>query len=125
MCDQRYRRAKEVVEAAEQDAKAFGDIVETMDATNNVNGAYTELRRRRDKMPARHAVLKKMAHRDPNKEIQRAITSLDGLVIGIERIDITNLDPALVDGWIAELKGHASSINRFIRSIHHEFSHQA
>ena len=125
MCDQRYRRAKEVVEAAEQDAKAFGDIVETMDATNNVNGAYTELRRRRDKMPARHPVLKKMAHRDPNKEIQRAITSLDGLVIGIERIDITNLDPALVDGWIAELKGHASSINRFIRSIHHEFSHQA
>lgn len=125
MCDQRYRRAKEVVEAAEQDAKAFGDIVETMDATNNVNGAYTELRRRRDKMPARHAVLKKMAHRDPNKEIQRAITSLDGLVIGIERIDITNLDPALVDGWIAELKGHASSINRFIRSINHEFSHQA
>lgn len=125
MCDQRYRRAKEVVEAAEQDAKAFGDIVETMDATNNVNGAYTELRRRRDKAPARHAVLKKMAHRDPNKEIQRAITSLDGLVIGIERIDIINLDPALVDGWIAELKGHASSINRFIRSINHEFSHQA
>jgi len=125
MCDQRYRRAKEVIEAAEQDAGKFGDIVETMDATNNVNGAFTELRRRRDKMPARHAVLKKMAHRDPNKEIQRAITSLDGLVIGIERIDITNLDPALVDGWIAELKGHASSINRFIRSINHEFSHQA
>ena len=125
MCPQRYRRAKEVVEAAEKDAEKFGDIVETMDATNNVNGAYTELRRRRDKMPARHAVLKKMAHRDPNKEIQRAITSLDGLVIGIERIDITNLDPALVDGWIAELKGHASSINRFIRSINHEFSHQA
>jgi hypothetical protein len=125
MCPQRYGQAKEIVEAAEKDAEKFGDIVETMDATNNVNGAYTELRRRRDKMPARHAVLKKMAHRDPNKEIQRAITSLDGLVIGIERIDITNLDPALVDGWIAELKGHASSINRFIRSIHHEFSHQA
>jgi len=123
MCEQRYRQAKEVIEAAEQDAKEFGDIVETMDATNNVRGAYTELRRRRDKMPARHAVLKKMAHRDPNKEIQRAITSLDGLVIGIERIDITNLDPDLVDGWIAELNGHTSSINRFIRSIHHEFSH--
>lgn len=125
MCPQRYGQAKEVVEAAEQDAEKFGDIVETMDSTGNVKGAYTELRRRRDKMPARHAVLKKMAHRDPNKEIQRAITSLDGLVIGIERIDITNLDPAFVDGWIAELKGHASSINRFIRSIHHEFSHQA
>lgn len=125
MCPQRYGQAKEVVEAAEQDAEKFGDIVETMDSTGNVKGAYTELRRRRDKMPARHAVLKKMAHRDPNKEIQRAITSLDGLVIGIGRIDITNLDPALVDGWIAELKGHASSINRFIRSIHHEFSHQA
>lgn len=42
MCDQRYRQAKEVVEAAEADAANFGDIVETMDATNNVRGADQE-----------------------------------------------------------------------------------
>lgn len=118
-----YYRARAVVEAAEQNAEQFGDIVEKMDATGNVAGAHAELKRRKANQPSRHAVLRKMPHRDPNKEIQRAITSLDGLVIGIERIDITNLDPALVDGWIAELKGHTSSINRFIRSIHHEFSH--
>ncbi len=120
-----YFRARAVVEAAEQNAEQFGDIVETMDATGNVSGAHAELKRRKANQPSRHAVLRKMPHRDPNKEIQRAITSLDGLVIGIERIDITNLDPALVDGWISELKGHASSINRFIRSIHHEFNRQA
>lgn len=32
MCDQRFRQAKEVVEAAEQESEKFGDIVETMDA---------------------------------------------------------------------------------------------
>ena len=40
-------------------------------------------------------------------------------------VERNDLDPALVDGWISELKGHASSINRFIRSIHHEFNRQA
>ena len=39
MADQRYRQAKEVVEAAEQDAAQFGDIAETMDTTGNVMSA--------------------------------------------------------------------------------------
>ena len=61
MCEQRYRQAKEVVEAAEREAEKFGDIVEAMDATGNVRAAHTELRRRRDNLPARHAVLKNLS----------------------------------------------------------------
>lgn len=117
MCRQRYEQAKEVVEAAEQEAEKFGDIVETMDATGNVRSAHTELRRRRDKQPVRHAVLHHMKHRDPNQEIERAITSLSGLVIGIERIDVAGLDSARVEGWATELKRQVGVINRFLRSL--------
>jgi ParB-like chromosome segregation protein Spo0J len=113
----RYEQAKEVVEAAEQEAEKFGDIVETMDATGNVRAAHTELRRRRDNQPVRHAVLRHMRHRDPNQEIERAITSLSGLALGIERIDVDGLDSNRVDGWAAELKRQVATINRFIRSL--------
>lgn len=117
MCEQRYRQAKEVVEAAEQEAEKFGDIVEAMDATGNVRAAHTELRRRRDKQPGRHAVLHHMKHRDPNQEIERAITSLSGLAMGIERIDVAGLDAARVEGWATELKRQVSVINRFLKSL--------
>lgn len=117
MCDQRYRQAKEVVEAAEQEAEKFGDIVEAMDATGNVRAAHTELRRRRDHEPVRHAVLRNMKHRDPNQEIERAITSLSGLAIGIERIDVAGLDAARVEGWATELKRQVGVINRFLRIL--------
>ena len=117
MCRQRYERAREVVEAAEQEAEKFGDIVEAMDATGNVNAAHTELRRRRDKLPARHAVLKKMRIRDPNQEIERAITSLSGFVMGLERIDVSGLDVDRLDQWAAEIRKQITSINRFLRSM--------
>lgn len=122
MCEERFSKAKQVVEAAEQDAAQFGDIVETMDSTNNVYGAHAELQRRRNNSAARHPILRKMHHRDPNREIERAITSLTGMAMGIEQIDATGLDPVRLVGWVAELKGQVSVINRFIRSISHECS---
>lgn len=42
-----FKQAKEVVEAAEQEAEKFGDLVETMDATGNVRAAHIELGIRR------------------------------------------------------------------------------
>jgi len=122
---QRYEQAKEVVEAGEQEVEKFGDIVEMMDATGNVMSAHTELRRRRDKHPVRHAVLRNMRHRNPNAEIERAITSLTGLAIGVERIDVAGLDADRVDGWAADFKRQVAVINRFIRSISHEDRKQA
>jgi hypothetical protein len=122
MCRQRYEQAKEVVEAAEQEAAKFSDIVETMDATGNVRAAHTELRRRRENLPIRHAVLRNMKHRNPNQEIERAITSLSGLAMGIERIDVAGLDASRVEGWAAELKRQITTINRFLRSMTHECS---
>lgn len=115
MCRQRYDKAKEVVEAAEADAAQFGDIVETMDATGNVAGAHNELRRRRDKQPIRHAVLRHLRHRDANREIERAITALGGIAMGFEQIDAAGLDPDRVDHWIAEIKRQLSTINGFLR----------
>lgn len=116
MGKEKYERAKEVVEAAEADPQ-YADIVETMDTTGNVAGAHQELQRRRDKAPVRHAVHRRMHHRDPNREIERAITSLEGLAMGIEQIDIAGLDATRTAQWSADLKRSASVINRFARSI--------
>jgi len=113
----RYEKAKKVVEAAERETDRFGDIVERMDATGNVEGAAKELRARLENRPIRHAVLRNMKHRDPNSEIERAITLLAGLTIGIGRINTQGLDASRAKDWAAELKGHVSIINRFIRSL--------
>lgn len=117
---QRYEQAKAVVEAAEQEAEKFGDLVETMDVTGNVRAAHTELQRRRDNLPARHPVLRNMRHRDPNQEIERAITALAGLSIGIDRINTDGLDAERIPGWEAEIKRHVGTLNRFIRRLNHE-----
>ena len=71
---------------------------------------------------ARHAVLRNMKHRDPNLEVERAITSLSGLAMGIERIDVAGLDADRVEAWATELKRQVTVINRFIRSMSHDFS---
>lgn len=124
MADKRYRQAKEVVEAAEQDSGQFGDLVEKMDATGSVLAAHTELRRRRDAAPVRHAVFRRMRHRDQNKEVDQAIVMLNGLVIGLQRIDIEELEASRVGEWSADLKRLLSAINTFYRRLCNERSKQ-
>lgn len=46
MSGRTYEKAREVVEAAEQDPDAYGDLQERMDRTGSVHPAYKELRRR-------------------------------------------------------------------------------
>lgn len=117
-----YAQAKEVVEAAEQAPEQFGDLLERMDATRNISAAHKELRSRRNGEPGRHAVLHKMRHRDANKEIERAITTLEGLAFGVERIDVASLDPGRATTWAKEIKRHLAVINRLVRSLSHECS---
>lgn len=117
MCRQRYDKAKEVVEAAEQSVESFGDIVEQMDATGNVYGAHKELRRRRDKAPERHPLLKNMRHSRPDEEINRAITMLDGVCTAFAHINVQHLNGSKAEQWASDLKRIAAAINKFSRSI--------
>jgi N6-adenosine-specific RNA methylase IME4 len=52
-----YAKAREVVEAAEADPQAFGDLPRLMDETGRVDRAYRELRRRRHGATLLHAPL--------------------------------------------------------------------
>ena len=72
---------------------------------------------RRDKTSARHPALSHMRHRDPNREIERAICSLSGLAMGFDRIDVTRLDANRVEVWITEIKSQIAVLNRFLRSV--------
>jgi hypothetical protein len=47
MSGRSYDKAEAVVDAAEADPEKFGDLVEQMDETGKVDGAYKELQRRR------------------------------------------------------------------------------
>ena len=51
MCGHTYYAAKKVVEAAEADPAAFGDLAEQMDRTGQVHGAYNTLRERKAAPP--------------------------------------------------------------------------
>lgn len=48
-------RAKQVVEAAQAEPVVFADLAERMDSTGNVNGAYKELKRRREELEVMQA----------------------------------------------------------------------
>jgi hypothetical protein len=43
-----YRKAKEVVEAAEREPEKYGDLPPKMDATGKVDGAFQEMKKRRE-----------------------------------------------------------------------------
>jgi len=46
--DRTFRQAKEIVEAAETEPEKYGELVEQMDRTGKVGGAYRRLRQTRD-----------------------------------------------------------------------------
>jgi len=67
--------------------------------------------------PERHAVHRKMHYRKPNREVDRAISALDGICIGLDRIDLADLDPSRCAEWSADFKKIASTISAFSRSL--------
>jgi ParB family transcriptional regulator, chromosome partitioning protein len=132
-----YGVAKTVVAAAEADPAAFGDLVEHMDRTGQIHGAYNTLLIRKsaasnpapDTSPARapeakpaprHAVLHKLRYRQPNREVERAINALEAIAAGLKQINPQSLDSERRAQWAAELKSVASAIARFAREIINE-----
>jgi hypothetical protein len=111
-----YYKAKQVVSAAEADPETFGDLPARMDETRNVSGAHREMKRRKEGK-GRHPVFKKMAHRKPNREVERAVHALSGICFVLEQVPVDELDAKKTREWAASLKKHAVSINSFARKI--------
>lgn len=114
----KYGQAKQIVAAAEADPAAFGDLPERMDETGNVQATHDELKRRQTGGPKpRHAVHRKSHYPKPNREMERAVHSLDGICICLEAIKPEELDANRIAEWCESLKKSAATINRVARAI--------
>lgn len=116
----KYNQAKAIVAAAESNPEKFGDLPARMDETGNVHGTHKELERRRggkNGQKPRHAALRKLAYPKPNREMQRAVDSLDGICICLKALPLKQLDPSKVKAWSVALKKSASIIARVARGV--------
>ena len=112
----KYKEAKAVIAAAEADPTRFGDLPAKMDETGNVHITHQELQRRQTGK-GRNPALRKMSHLKPNREIERAVFSLDGICACLLAINVKELDAKQTSGWAKSLKKTASTLHRVARRL--------
>lgn len=121
-----YYRARRVVEAAEREPAKFCDLVEAMDRTGKVFGAYAEFERRnrgeqpralKEQKKKRHAFLQGMRYPKADKAVERAIQTLDGVVLALDRVDPNQLDSNRLAQWAVDLRKSINAIARFSRGL--------
>jgi len=121
MSEVTYSRAKAVVKAAEADPAAFGDLAEQMDRTGQVHGAYNTLRERKAGTPSpRHPALRKLRHRQPGPEIERAISSIEAIGLSLSQINFRTIDSQQRAQLAADLKAALAPIARLAREMSNE-----
>ena len=115
-----YFRAKAVVSAATSDPEQFGDLAKFMDETGSVLGAHQELQRRKGKndKTLRHPVHRKTHFPQPNREMERAIPTLDGICSCIEEIKPSELDQSKRKQWSGALKKFAARLHKTARRLY-------
>ena len=87
-----YEKAKEVVEAAEQEPEKYGDLAEQMDKKGNVNGAHKKLRQRR-KEEAKQAIPDDLPEIDDRYRLITGALEDVGSEIETGSVDIIITDP--------------------------------
>lgn len=112
-----YTRAKRVVEAALNEPARFGDLVEMMDASREIQPAYRELLARLNGSKTRPVALRRMHLRKPNREMQRAVDALGGICIVLREIPLDALDKEKLEGWGAALRSAMGTLSNIIREV--------
>lgn len=130
MSSKRYFYAKKVAAAAEASPEKYGDILQRMDETGNVNGAYTELQRRLHpngktsqggtSRAARHPVHSKKRIPKPEKMLAKAVGALEGTCVALNDIadsDLSDIDKSTASELAASFEALASQIRKFARRL--------
>lgn len=130
-----YQEAKRVVEAAEKDP-AFKDLVEQMDRTGSISGAYRELKRRRgdsvfrqNREPIRGHRRDKTAPYKPEtpgqiqkaegqkKKLILALSTLNGHCRGLKELDIPMALSVCTEEEIKTWQSMAREIAKTLREL--------
>lgn len=118
----KYEQAKHVVKAAAADPERFGDLPAQMDEMGSVHTVHAELQRRRAEGNGKPAVARSSIHAKkqypkPNREMQRAVTALQGICLGLQSIDVKQLDADKVEGWALALSNAAATLRRLSKGM--------
>lgn len=113
---EKFKRASEVVAAAESDPATFGDLVADMDETGKVAAAHREMQRRRGQ-PARHAVHAKTRHPKAEQMIEKTVVSLDGLAYATTLVPSGVIDKDKAAKWAKSMGVSLLTLRKFMRRI--------
>lgn len=129
----KYEQAKKIIEAAESEPEKFGDLPEKMDQTGNVNGAFEEMKRRKEGLPpkpGRRGIRSdKDAPYEPKTERQRIVAEaqkskmvnslsiVTGHCRGLEELDVQMALSVCSDEEIKVWKTRASEISKTFREL--------
>lgn len=124
-----YYRAKKVVAAAEEDPENFGDLPAEMDRTGNVTGALGEVKRRRAlksegdnggskaKPQPRHPIHRNKVHPRANAVMERSLRALEGIAVGLDDLELSELDPNNFAEWSRSMAHVMRSLQRVQRRL--------
>lgn len=104
----KYVEAKEVVAAAEEDPKVFGDLPSMMDETGNVHGMHREMERRRGKLNGKKVPLNK-AGKNPDRIQEQQMRASIWQQVKDSLINLTSLPDA--GEVVAIVRAHARDKN--------------
>jgi hypothetical protein len=69
------------------------------------------------KGPVRSAIHAKKQHPKPNREMQRAVSAIEGICLGLQSIDVKQLDADKVEAWSLSLSNAASFLRRLSKGM--------
>lgn len=117
-----YSRLRDLVVAAEEDPKNFGDVPQLLESMS-IAGAHAVLRRRQRELnpptepaperKAKNSNVKIMAGRGPAQMVQNTLYSLMAAANLLDTLEATGLPPGQVESWADDLGDVCKSLTRF------------
>lgn len=117
-----YSRLRDLVVAAEEDPKNFGDMPGLLESMS-IAGAHAVLRRRQRELnppaepaperKAKNSTVKIMPGRGPAQMVQNTLYSLMAAANLLDTLEATGLPPGQVESWADDLGDVCRSLTRF------------
>lgn len=117
-----YVRAQQIVAAAEREPERFGDLLPMLE-TRGAYPTYTVYCKRRGVVKARKSMahstnpLLHKSHRPQHNDmVDRAVRTLEGAVMGLKLVDVSQLDYRRISPWLAVIADTAF----YLQALHKE-----
>jgi hypothetical protein len=119
-----YRKAKAVVEAAEASPARYGDLVEKMDETGNVDKAYQVMQQRADTDAQGGPTPRQRAAEDPARRWTKTLHDLWKLMNSVKvfaggdiRLLVATWTPAQRAGYAAQLRAIGTTLAPWVTAL--------